>query len=97
MRKMAEMRRLVEEFEHSGVSRRKFCERHDVPLPTLDYWRRRVRSKPKVGMVSVKLANSVPVTAHAICLSLTNGRRIECGWDFADECLARLIRTAEEA
>jgi len=33
-------RQLIEEYGGSGLTRREFCERHHVPITTLDYWRR---------------------------------------------------------
>ena len=96
----AEMRRVLEEYAASGLSRRKFCEQRGIALTTFDYWRREHAVKlPKQErqprMVAVKVAEAEPAPQFA--LSLKNGRRIECSWRFADGELARLIRIAESA
>lgn len=89
----AEMRRVVEEYESSGLSRREFCQQRGISLTTLDYWRREHRAKPR--MVKVEVAPAEP--AGNFTLSLANGRRIESSWRFADAELIRLIRIAESA
>jgi len=87
-----EIRRIVEEFQGSGVTRREFCQRHHIAVTTLDYWRR-AQSRP-ARLVKVKVASE---PAPGFTLSLANGRRIESGWRFAEAELARLIRVAEGA
>ena len=96
----AEMRRVVEEYAASGLGRREFCEQRGIALTTVDYWRREHAVKPqkqerRPRMVSVKVGNAEP--APHFVLSLVNGRRIECSWQFAEAELARLIRIAESA
>lgn len=96
----AEMRRVLEEYAASGLSRREFCEQRGITLTTFDYWRREHAVKPqkqerRPRLVAVKVANAEPSPHFA--LSLRNGRRIECSWRFADAELARLIRIAESA
>ena len=96
----AEMRRVLEEYAASGLSRREFCQQRGIALTTFDYWRREhavQQGKPERGprMVAVKVSNAEPAPHFA--LSLTNGRRIESSWQFADAELARLIRIAESA
>lgn len=96
----SEMRRVLDEWETSGLSRREFCQQRGIAVTTLDYWRREhavKRRKQARGprMVAVKVKNVEP--APHFTLSLANGRRIECSWRFADVELARLIRIAESA
>jgi transposase-like protein len=50
----SEMRRVVEGFRASGLTRREFCGQRGIELATLDYWRRQFRSKPR--LVKVELA-----------------------------------------
>jgi hypothetical protein len=88
-----EMRRMVEEFQGSGLTRREFCERHHIAVTTLDYWRH-AQSRP-ASLVKVEVAGSEP--AAGFTLSLANGRRIESEWSFGEAELARLIRVAESA
>jgi hypothetical protein len=96
----SEMRRVLDEWETSGLSRREFCQQRGIAVTTFDYWRREhavKRRKPArpPRMVAVKINNVEPVPYFT--LSLANGRRIECSWRFADVELARLIRIAESA
>jgi hypothetical protein len=96
----AEMRRVLEEFKASGLSRQEFCQERNIPPTTLDYWRgkhgvdsRKQARRPR--MVAVKVTHAEP--AAQFTLSLANGRRIESSWRFVEVELARLIRVAESA
>src|SRR5438477_11820536 len=86
-----DMRRTIEAFQKSGLTRREFCQRHHIAVTTLDYWRR-AQSRP-ARLVKVKMA--AKESAPGFSLSLANGRRIESVWSFAEAVLARLIRIAE--
>jgi len=103
-RKANEVERIIADFERSGMRRREYCERHGIALPTLDWYRRRVRaSRSSTHLVPVKIENSAipsPATGTAppgFTLVLGNGCRIETGWNFSDEALVRLIRIAGAA
>ncbi len=52
----------VRAFERSGLSRRAWCARENVPLTTLDYWRRRLREADP-GLVPV-VVESAPGAEH---------------------------------
>ena len=88
-----DIRRTIEEFHSSGLTRREFCQRHGIPVTTLDYWRRRQSRPPRLMEVEV----APPESASGFALVLANGRRIESPWGFADAQLAGLIRVAESA
>jgi hypothetical protein len=88
-----QVRRTIQEFESSGLTRREFCQRHSIPITTLDYWRRSHLRKPRLVEVSVA-AGEAP---SGFTLGLVNGRRIESGWRFDESELARLIRIVESA
>jgi hypothetical protein len=95
-----QMKRMLEEYKASGLSRQEFCQQRSIALTTFDYWRREHGVKPgkRVGsgrMVKVEVAASE--TAGQFSVSLANGRRIESSWRFADAEMARLIRIAESA
>ena len=95
-----QMRQILEEYAASGLGRREFCERRQIPLTTFDYWRREHADKPRKRvkrprLVRVEVAGSE--SAGLFRLHLANGRRIESRWRFADAELARLIRVAESA
>ena len=95
-----QMRRMLEEYRASGLSRQEFCQQRSIALTTFDYWRREHGAKPgkqarPPRLVKVEVAASE--TAGQFTLSLANGRRIESSWRFADAEMARLIRIAESA
>ena len=90
----SEMRRVVEEFRGSSLTRREFCSKRGMALTTLDYWRRQFRSKPRLVKVEVTQPEAA---AQSFTLHLANGRRIESSWRLDEEELARLIRIAKRA
>ena len=90
MRSKQEIRGTVDDFVKSGMTRREYCEKHKIPITTLDYWRRIQKSKPRLVEVTVE---TQPATGFALVLA--NGRRIESSWKFVEAELIRLIRAAE--
>jgi hypothetical protein len=74
------------------MTRREYCARHRIGMSTLDYWRR-ARWKQKPTLLPVAIEETQPLTGFA--LVLTNGRRIESAWSFAEADLQRLIRAGE--
>jgi transposase-like protein len=78
MRSKEEIRKLVEGFRTSGMTRREYCARHGIGMSTLDYWRRaRQRQKPTT-LVQVTMEEVQPQTGFAVVLA--NGRLIESSW-----------------
>jgi transposase-like protein len=73
----AEMRRMVDDYTQSGMTRREYCQKHNIPISTLDYWRGIQKRKPRL----VEVAIETEVTA-GFALVLANGRRIESSWRF---------------
>lgn len=91
-----EVKRLLESFQRSGLTRRQFCEREGIARTTLDYYRRRASEKATIRLAKVAIASTpAQVPAGRFTLVLANGRRIEGNWDFREADLARLIRTVE--
>ena len=88
-----DVRGILQEFKSSGLTRREFCQRHGIPVTTLDYWRRRHSRPPRLVEVEVAPRES----AAQFALVLANGRRIESSWGFVDAQLAGLIRIVESA
>lgn len=86
-----EVRRIVEDYARSGMTRREYSQRHNIPITTLDYWRRVHHSKPRLVEVAVEAQEPSP----GFALVLANGRRIESAWRFGEADLLRLIRAAE--
>jgi transposase-like protein len=93
MRSKEEIRRIVEGFAKSGMTRREYCAKHGLAMTTLDYWRRAHRKqKPRLVEVAVEQAHS----PAGFALVLANGRRIESSWSFVKADLERLILVAED-
>jgi transposase-like protein len=93
MRSKREIRRIVEGFAKSGLTRRAYCAKHGVAMTTLDYWRRAHRKqKPTLVPVAIEEAHH-PLAGFALVLA--NGLRIESSWSFAEADLQRLIRALE--
>jgi len=93
MRSKREIRRIVEGFAKSGLTRREYCAKHGMTMTTLDYWRRAHRKqKPTLVPVAIEEAHH-PLAGFALVLA--NGRRIESSWSFAEADLRRLIRALE--
>ena len=90
----SEMRRVVEEFRASGLTRGEFCSQRGIALTTFDYWRRQLRTQPRLVKVDVAPPEGA---AQSFTLRLANGRSVESSWQFGEEELARLIRIAERA
>jgi hypothetical protein len=88
----SEMKKIVEEFRASGLTRRAFCTERGIALTTFDYWRGQFRSTPR--LVKVDVART-PAAAQSFTLRLANGRSIESSWQFNEEELAQLIQIAE--
>jgi len=96
-RSAEEVKRLLEGYQRSGLTRREYCQRAAIPVTTLDYYRR--RTHPTAPVMRLTRVEVKPAAEHSqpdsFTLVLTNGRRIESGWGFQEPDLARLIRIAE--
>jgi hypothetical protein len=90
MRSKQKIRGLIEGYARSGMTRREYCEKHKVPISTLDYWRRVQKRKPRLVEVAIETQAS-----SGFVLVLSNGRRVESSWKFDEAGLLRLIRAAE--
>jgi|GEM_PF-1773902 len=88
-----ERRRIVEEYERSGLTRREYCAQAGIPVTTLDLWRRGRREGGRLVRVKVVAGEAT----GGFLLHLANGRRIESKWSFGEAELMRLIRVAESA
>jgi hypothetical protein len=90
--RQAEMRKIVEEFRASGLTRREFCSQRGIALTTFDYWRGQLRSTSRLVKVEVARPETA---AQSFTLRLANGRSIESSWRFDEDQLAQLIRIVE--
>jgi transposase-like protein len=104
-RSRQEIKRLVREFETSGLRRSEFCHKHNLAPGTLQRGLKRRRMEvdgqsESKRLVEVKMAgiqrNGSGAEACSLEVVLAEGRRIEVRRDFDAATLARLIRTIEE-
>src|SRR5207302_6668410 len=72
MRGKQEIRGIVDDFAKSGMTRREYCEKHNIGISTLDSWHRAQKGKPKLVEVAIE---GEPTTGFVLVLA--NGRRIE--------------------
>lgn len=64
----------VARFAASGLTRRLYCDRHDLSPFSLDYWRRRLRDEPVPAFVPVQpRALMAPAVASSAALQLRIG------------------------
>ena len=90
-RSTAERHRLLERYARGGLSQRRFCERHDLPLSTLTYWLRQGRRRgtaPAVpGLVELPVEIGAQTAAEAqlsdargvVSIRLPNGIEVRAG------------------
>jgi hypothetical protein len=104
-RSREEIKRLVKDFETSGLRRGEFCQKHRLALGTLQRGlKRRLMEvegrREDKRLVEVKVAGIQRhgAGAESCCLEvvLAEGRRIGVRRGFDAETLARLIATLEE-
>lgn len=106
-----EIEQLISGFKTSGLTRRQYCEQQGIAVTTFDYYRRsrrdgkQQRQRGSMPLVKVELTKGKPAVewtaqhadASGFTLVLANSRRIESGWQYAEQELARLIRIVEAA
>jgi len=63
-RSRGEAEQLLDAFESSGLRRRDFCQKHDVAVGTLDFWRKRRRQKRGIIADHQLVARKVHVGAE---------------------------------
>ena len=97
-RSQAEAEQLVEDFEQSGLRRKAFCTARGVALHTLDYYRRRERTRriaaPAGELLPVELIGTTP-TGGGLWVELANGRRSVVVAGFDGSHLKRLLAVLE--
>ncbi len=105
-RSEAEIRRLLADFESSNLTQRAFSERHQVPLSTLQFWRRRFKNTakgnpvPKVPEPSLSSPNPIVIPVGVVTtepglayeLELPNGFLLRIPTCFHPEELRHLLQ-----
>jgi len=103
-----EIEQLIKGFKPSGLTRQQYCDEQGIAVTSFDYYRRSRREPTQrqhgsMPLVKVELAKpsveSTPQQANAsgFTVVLANSRRIESGWRYSEQELARLIRIVEAA
>lgn len=85
-----EIQQLLAAYQASGQTRAAFCATHQLPVSTLDFYRRR---PPTPAFVEINLPPSPP---EFFAIVLRNGRRLELTWNalphIADQLEGLLLR-----
>ena len=99
--------RLVEEYEVSGHSQRRFCTEHGIGQSSLRYWRRRLeqgsgteggQASPGVRLVALKVLDDTPALADSgLVVVSSRGVRVEIARGFDTATLARVLATLAAA
>ena len=87
-----EIEELLERYQTSGMTRIAYCQQVGIALSTLGRYLRQHSGGQRLVRVNLDAATE---PQRSFVLVLSNGRRIESGWQFPDGDLARLIRVAE--
>ena len=91
----------IARYLRGDLSRREYCEQHNLKPSTFDYWRRRVRPEdidecaPMVNVMRVELEPIVRPAFPPVEILLENGRCIRVAKDFDADTLVRVVRTLE--
>lgn len=98
---------LMKKYQQSGLTREEFSRREGIPVSTLDYYRREQarrgqeqKGEPAQRLIRVRVSHAKTEAvgeSASFAVVLQNGRRIECGANFDERSLERLIGVAERA
>ena len=89
--------KLAAAYERGDLTRREFCERHNIPVTTLDYYRRRLHQTEPVRFLAVHVEPGHTSAIAGLAVVLANGRRIEFCQSFSSSEFTQLLRTLEQA
>ena len=99
--------RLVEKYEASGQSQRRFCAEHGIGQSSLRYWRRRLgqgagaeggQASPGVRLVAVKVLDDAPALPDSgLVVVSPRGVRVQIARGFDTATLARVLAALEAA
>jgi DNA-binding transcriptional regulator LsrR (DeoR family) len=87
-----EIEELLEKYRASGMTLVEYGQQAGISRSTLGRYLRRRGGRQRLVRVKVDAAMD---PRPSFVLVLSNGRRIESGWQFQDADLARLIRVVE--
>ena len=104
-RSRAEVERLAQEYEASGLGRQEFCDKHGLSLSTLNRQRKQKQLGTEVAkagrLIPVEISQPKQVDANQLrgelLVCLSTGRRIEVRSGFDPKVLHQLVRVLEQA
>lgn len=89
-----------ENWKQSGLTRKAFCQNHEIAVSTFDYWRRRVlcesaesKSEPKLVKLPVALKQR---NRQSFVLEFPSGHKLQIPVDCPLENLHQLLSTTQE-
>ena len=103
-RSAGERQRLLALYGRGGLSQRRFCERHDLPLSTLTYWLRQARrcgtapEGPAVVELPVELGAEMSAETALgdarglVSIRLANGLEVRAGSDVDVRWVGQLLK-----
>jgi len=99
--------RLVQEYQASGQSQRRFCAEHGIGQSSLRYWKRRLeqgtdtqnaQAATGIRLVALKVIEDTPALADSgLMVVAPRGVRIQIARGFDAATLARVLATVEAA
>ena len=97
-RKEQQWRRWIQQWQHSGLSVRGFCARHDLAEPSFYAWRRQLqqRQAPSPFLPVRVVPDEEPAAAGSVEVVLTGGRRVRVPPGFDPATLRQLLAVLEE-
>jgi len=97
-RKEQQWRRWIQQWQHSGLSVRAFCARHDLAEPSFYAWRRQLqpRQAPSPFLPVRVVPDEEPAAAGSVEVVLTGGRRVRVPPGFDPATLRQLLAVLEE-
>lgn len=99
-RKEQHWRRLIQQWQRSGLSVRAFCDRHQLTQPSFYAWRHRLQQRAAAAapFVPVRVVpDAPPLAAGSIEVVLASGRRLRVAPGFDPAALRQLVAVLEEA
>jgi hypothetical protein len=88
-RTLSEMQKICQQWEQSGLSRRVFCNQHNIAHQTFNYWYKRISSKGSSGFTEVTLPGGRKASVEVI---FPSGTRITFQGEPSVKWLRDLVR-----
>jgi hypothetical protein len=99
-RKEQQWRHWIGQWQHSGLSVRAFCARHDLALPSFYAWRRHIQQRDAAAGTFLPvqvLCEDEPSPANTFEVVLPRGRTLRVPPGFDAAALRQLLAVLDEA